>query len=92
MLSCKAVIAIDPTADIGAAVAKWRFVRVADLDHCIAAGAIAFCLQMTAVRDLAAVDLEDQFLRYRARATRHADGDAPNLPWKALLKASCEAK
>lgn len=41
--------------------------------------------------DKPAVDLDDQFVRYRARAMRHADGDAPNLPWKALLKASCEA-
>ena len=44
------------------------------------------------MRDFAAVDLEDKFVRYRAQATRHADGDVPNLPWKTLLKASCEAK
>jgi len=35
-------------------------------------------------------DGESKCARYRARATRHADGAAPNLPWKALLKASCD--
>jgi hypothetical protein len=40
------------------------------------------------VADLAAVYLEDQFFRYLARATRHTEGDTPNLLWKARLKAS----
>jgi hypothetical protein len=44
--------------------------------------------QTSDVRDEATVQLVGHFFRYPERATRHADGDVPNLLWKARLKAS----